>query len=56
VLSYRWVKAIYDRQLKDCANFDFRLVPDLAHSVTVDQLQEATQWMLAQLEKRGIKP
>lgn len=55
VLSYKWVKTIYDRLLKDCKSFDFRLIPDLSHSVTVEQLEESTQWMEEQLAKHGAK-
>jgi predicted esterase len=54
VLSYQWVKAIYDRHMKDCPSFDFRLIPDLSHSVTVEELEESTRWMEDQLKKHGV--
>ena len=34
VLNYKWIKPSYDKLLKPHKNFNFKLIPDLSHSVT----------------------
>ena len=55
VLNYQWVKPHYDKYLAPRSNFKFTLIKKLGHSVNIQQLVEITQWILKQLESKGIK-
>lgn len=49
VLPYEYTQAKYAKHLEYLPNFKFKLIPNLPHSVVLDQLPETTDWMLAQL-------
>lgn len=53
-LQYKLVKPGYDKNFKDVQNFKFTLIHGMAHSVTDDQLTQATAWILKNLEKNSI--
>jgi fermentation-respiration switch protein FrsA (DUF1100 family) len=56
VLPYEYTQAKYAKHLESLPNFKFKLIPDLPHSVTFQQLPETTEWMLAQLQSNKITP
>ncbi len=51
VIDFRYVKRLYDNYLSDSECFEFRLIPDLFHSVNKFELQAATKWILHQISK-----
>jgi predicted esterase len=51
VIDYRQAKRLYDKYLAASACFEFRLIPDLFHSVNKQELQSATKWILHRLEQ-----
>jgi predicted esterase len=55
VIDYKQAISLYDKYLKPSPCFDFRLIPDLFHSVSKQELQTATKWMLSQLEQSSLK-